>query len=123
MLQQKDLTVTENIYYELAKYNIVTESEIVLDKVIVILKASPNVKLEVISHTDAQGDDASNLKLSENRSNAVIDYLVSKGIEKSRLKGIGKGELEIRNRCVNGVSCSDKEQEYNRRTEFKFIKN
>ncbi|MFN8117031.1 MAG: OmpA family protein [Bacteroidia bacterium] len=120
---KKDLTVTENIYYELAKYNIVTESEIVLDKVIVILKASPNVKLEVISHTDAQGDDASNLKLSENRSNAVIDYLVSKGIEKSRLKGIGKGELEIRNRCVNGVSCSDKEQEYNRRTEFKFIKN
>lgn len=120
---KKDLTVTENIYYELAKFNILTESEIALDKVLVILNASPNVKLEVISHTDAQGDDASNLKLSENRSNAVIDYLVSKGINKSRLKGIGKGELEIRNRCANGVSCSDKEQEYNRRTEFKFIKN
>lgn len=120
---KKDLTVSENIYYELAKYNIITESEIVLDKVLVILKASPNVKLEVISHTDAQGDDASNLKLSENRSNSVIDYLISKGISKTRLKGIGKGELEIRNRCANGVSCSDKEQEYNRRTEFKFIKN
>lgn len=120
---KKDLTVSENIYYELAKYNILTESEIVLDKVLVILKASPNVKLEVISHTDAQGDDASNLKLSENRSNSVIDYLISKGISKTRLKGIGKGELEIRNRCANGVSCSDKEQEYNRRTEFKFIKN
>ena len=120
---KKDLIVTENIYYELAKYNILTESEIVLDKVIVILKASPNVKLEVISHTDAQGDDASNLKLSENRSNAVIMYLVNKGIDKSRLKAIGKGELEIRNRCANGITCSDKEQEYNRRTEFKFIKN
>lgn len=120
---KKDLIVSENIYYELAKYNIITESEIILDKVLVILNASSNVKLEVISHTDAQGDDASNLKLSENRSNAVIDYLVSKGISKSRLKAIGKGELEIRNRCVNGVVCSDKEQEYNRRTEFKFIKN
>lgn len=120
---KKDLTVSENIYYELAKYNIITESEIVLDKVLLILKASPNVKLEVISHTDAQGDDASNLKLSENRSNSVIDYLISKGISKTRLKGIGKGELEIRNRCANGVSCSDKEQEYNRRTEIKFIKN
>lgn len=120
---KKDLIVTENVYYELAKYNIVTESEIVLDKVLVILNASPNVKLEVISHTDAQGDDAGNLKLSENRSNSVIDYLISKGISKSRLKGIGKGELEIRNRCANGVPCSDKEQEYNRRTEFKFIKN
>jgi outer membrane protein OmpA-like peptidoglycan-associated protein len=120
---KKDLTVSENIYYESAKYNVFTESEIVLDKVIVILNASSNVKLEVISHTDAQGDDASNLKLSENRSNAVIDYLVSKGIDKARLKGVGKGELDIRNRCVNGVSCSDKEHEYNRRTEFKFIKN
>jgi len=120
---KKDLTVTENIYYESAKYDILTESEIVLDKVLVILNASPNVILEVISHTDAQGDDASNLKLSENRSNAVINYLVSKGISKSRLKAVGKGELEIRNRCGNGVICSDKEHEYNRRTEFKFIKN
>lgn len=119
----KNLTVTENIYYESAKYNILTESEIVLDKVLVILNASPNVILEVISHTDSQGDDASNLKLAENRSNAVIDYLVSKGINRSRLKAVGKGELEIRNRCANGVVCSDKEHEYNRRTEFKFIKN
>jgi outer membrane protein OmpA-like peptidoglycan-associated protein len=120
---KKDLTVTENIYYESAKYAILTESEIVLDKVLVILNANPKVILEVISHTDAQGDDASNLKLSENRSNAVIDYIVGKGISKSRLKALGKGELEIRNRCANGVSCSDKEHEYNRRTEFKFIKN
>lgn len=120
---KKDLTVTENIYYELAKYNLEAESEIVLDKVLIILNANPNVKLEVISHTDAQGDDAGNLKLSENRSNKVIEYLIDKGVNKSRLKGIGKGEQEIRNRCVNGVSCSDKEQAYNRRTEFKFIKN
>ncbi len=120
---KKDLTVIENIYYELAKYTIVTESEIVLDKVISILMASPEVKLEVVSHTDAQGDDVSNLKLAENRSNAVIDYLVSKGIDRNRLKAFGKGELEIRNRCANGVVCSDKEHEYNRRTEFKFIKN
>jgi outer membrane protein OmpA-like peptidoglycan-associated protein len=120
---KKDLVVSENIYYESSKYNILTESEIVLDKVLIILNANPKVLLEVISHTDAQGDDSSNLKLSENRSNAVINYIVSKGINKSRLKAIGKGELEIRNRCANGVECSDKEHEYNRRTEFKFIKN
>ena len=40
-----------------------------------------------------------------------------------RLKAIGKGETEIRNRCANNVVCSDKEQEFNRRTEFKFVKN
>ncbi len=120
---KKDLTVTENVYYESSKYTILTENEIVLDKVLVILNAYPLVKLEVVSHTDALGDDASNLKLSQNRSGAVIDYLVSKGIGRQRLKAIGKGETEIRNRCVNGVECSDKEQEYNRRTEFRFIKN
>ncbi|MBS1637991.1 MAG: OmpA family protein [Bacteroidetes bacterium] len=118
----KDISITENIYYELGKFDIVPESEIVLDKVIVILNANPKVRLEVVSHTDSQGDDASNLKLSQNRSNAVIDYLVSKGIDKARLKAVGKGESEIRNRCANGISCSDKEHAYNRRTEFKFIK-
>lgn len=120
---KKDFTISENIYYDLGKYDIITQSEIVLDKVINILNASPKVILEIISHTDSQGDDATNLKLSQNRSDAVISYLVSKGIPKIRLKGVGKGEMEIRNRCINNVNCSDKEQEYNRRTEFKFIKN
>ncbi len=120
---KKDLVVTENIYYESAQYNILTEGEIVLDKVLAILNNYPLVKLEVISHTDSQGDNASNLKLSQNRSNAVIDYLVAKGIARDRLKAVGKGEAEIRNRCVDGVECSDKEHEYNRRTEFKFSRN
>lgn len=119
----KNISINENIYYEVGKYDVSLESEIVLDKVITILNLNPTIKLEVVSHTDSQGDDASNLRLAENRSTAVIFYLVNKGLDKSRLKGIGKGETEIRNRCVNGVSCSDKEHEYNRRTEFKFIKN
>ena len=123
LTNQKNLTVNENVYYELGKFNLLTESEIVLDKVLAILNSYPNVKLQVISHTDAQGDDASNLKLSENRSNSVIDYLINKGVLKERLNAIGKGETEIRNHCANGVQCSDKEQEYNRRTEFKFKKN
>jgi outer membrane protein OmpA-like peptidoglycan-associated protein len=120
---KKDLVVTENIYYESAQHTILTEGEIVLDKVLVILNNFPLVKLDVISHTDALGDNASNLKLSQSRSNAVIDYLVAKGISRDRLKAVGKGEAEIRNRCLDGVDCSDKEHEYNRRTEFKFMRN
>jgi outer membrane protein OmpA-like peptidoglycan-associated protein len=119
----KNLSVTENVYYESGKFNLTYEGEIVLDKVITILKANPGVKLEVISHTDARGDDASNLSLSQKRSNSVLDYIISKGVDKSRLAAIGKGEGSIRNRCRNGVECSDKEHEFNRRTEFNFIKN
>lgn len=119
----KNLSVTENIYYESGKYNVTYEGELVLDKVLLILNANPAVKLDVISHTDSQGDDASNMTLSEKRSAAVVDYLVSKGIDKSRLRAIGKGETMIRNRCLNGVACSNKEHEHNRRTEFYFSKN
>lgn len=119
----KNLLASENIYYELNKFEITIEGELALDKVLSILNANPNINLEVISHTDSRGDDASNLALSQKRSNAVTEYLSSKGIDKSRLKGIGKGENSIKNRCINGVDCSDKEHEFNRRTEFNFIKN
>lgn len=120
---QKTLLASENIYYELNKYTITLEAELILDKVVTILNAGKGVILEVISHTDARGDDASNLTLSQKRSSSVVEYLISKGIDKSRLKAIGKGESEIKNRCTNGVDCSDKEHEFNRRTEFNFIKN
>ena len=118
----KDLKVTENIHYALGQYKIEDDSKDILNKVVKILKENPKVKLEVISHTDAQGDDKDNLLLSEKRSKSVMDYFISKGADKTRLKAIGKGETEIRNRCANEVDCSDKEHEYNRRTEFRFSK-
>ncbi len=119
----KNLQVSENVYYELNKFSITYEGELILDKIIAILKANPKVNLEVVSHTDARGDDAGNLTLSQKRSNAVLDYLSSKGIDKIRIKAFGKGESAIKNRCLNGVECSDKEHEFNRRTEFNFTKN
>lgn len=118
----KNFSITEKIIYPSGKYKLSSEAKLIIDKIAKIISKDPKISLEVISHTDSQGDDASNLKLSQNRSEAVISYLINQGIDKSRLKGIGKGETELRNRCGNDVSCSDKEHEYNRRTEFKFIK-
>jgi outer membrane protein OmpA-like peptidoglycan-associated protein len=121
--KETDMKVSENILYALGQYKIEDAgSKQILDKVVKILKENPKVKLEVISHTDAQGDDASNMALSEKRSNSVVNYFILKGVNKNRLKAIGKGETEILNRCTNGVDCSDMEHEYNRRTEFKFTK-
>lgn len=121
--KETDLKVSENILYAFGQYKIEDiESKKILDKVTKILKENPKVTLQVISHTDAQGDDISNMSLSEKRSASVISYFTAKGIDKKRLKAIGKGETEIRNRCMNEVDCSDKEHEYNRRTEFKFTK-
>ncbi len=118
----KELKTAEKIFYESGKSDIKKESEIILNHVVKILNDNPGVKLEVISHTDAQGDDKSNMALSKKRAQAVADYLIKNGIAAKRIKPEGKGESLIINRCFNGVDCSDKEHEYNRRTEFKFIK-
>lgn len=120
--KEKELTAIENIYYESNKSEIQDYSERVLNKIVKIMKDNPEVKLEITSHTDAMGDDNSNKALSEKRAKAVVDYLISNGVSADRLKSFGKGETQIRNRCKNGVNCSDTEHEYNRRTEFKFIR-
>lgn len=124
-LNNKDLTsfvVTENLFYELGKSKLIQSDKDLLDKMITILENYPNHSILVVSHTDAQGDDATNLKVSIKRAEAVVDYFIGKGINKDRLKFEGKGETQIRNRCLNNVDCSDKEHEFNRRTEFKFTK-
>ncbi len=120
--KQNELMVIENIIYGFEKFNIQKESEEILNKVVTILKRNPKIKLEIISHTDSQGDDALNLALSKKRANAVAEYLIKNGIDNKRISATGKGETDIRNRCSNGVFCLDKEHAYNRRTEFNFIK-
>lgn len=117
-----NFAITENLFYELGASSLSISSKELLDKMIVVLKNYPQFKITVISHTDSQGDENANLKLSIKRAEEVATYLFSKGISKDRLIAIGKGETEIRNRCGNNIDCSDKEHEYNRRTEFKFNK-
>ncbi len=118
--RMKELNTDENIFYETNKSTIRPESKVILNKIVKILNDNPKVKVEVISHTDANGDDAANLELSSKRALEVADYFIKNGISDKRIKSTGKGETQIRNRCQNGVPCPDKEHEYNRRTEFKF---
>jgi len=114
--------VTENLFYELRESKLTQSSKDLLNKMMIVLQNYAQFNILVMSHTDAQGDEATNLKLSIKRSEEVVNYLASKGIANERLKAEGKGETQIRNRCFNNIDCSDKEHEYNRRTEFKFTK-
>lgn len=91
-----------------------------LNSVLVKLKANPKTKLEIISHTDSNGDAILNTTVSSKQSNSIVTYLVSKGIAKTRLKSIGKGESEILNKCHDDIPCSEQEHRVNARTEFKF---
>ena len=80
------------------------------------------MKLEINAHTDSRGDDNYNLLLSLQRAQAVVDYLASKGISKSRLVAKGFGESKLKNNCSNGVDCSEEQHQENRRTEFRIIR-
>lgn len=112
----------ENIYYDYNKATIRRDAAKELDNLIVVLKDNPSFIVELGSHTDSRGSDAYNLSLSQERAVAAVDYIIEKGgIEQDRIVAKGYGETELSNKCANGVKCSDKQHQKNRRTELKIV--
>jgi len=108
------------IHYALGSAALNASAKRIIDRyVLKVLENDLNAIVEIGSHTDAQGSDQFNLTLSENRAKNVVEYLISKGVDSSRLIGVGYGETKLLNSCTNGVSCSDQQHLTNRRTEFK----
>lgn len=110
-----------NIYYDLGKWNIRPDAALVLDSLVDLLKENPTLNLEIGSHTDSRADDQFNLNLSQKRAQSVVDYLVSKGINRKRLTARGYGETQLVNHCSNDVECSEEQHQQNRRTTFKVL--
>jgi outer membrane protein OmpA-like peptidoglycan-associated protein len=109
--------VLDDIYYDFDKSAIRAGDAKELDALASILNQYPSMEIDLIAHTDARGDKAYNQALSEQRAASAKQYLVKKGIAANRIQGIGKGESELRNKCADGVDCSDEEHQFNRRTE------
>ena len=105
--------VTHGINFDVNKAIIKPESMGTLNGIVQILKDNPDVKFEVGGHTDSDGDDALNLKLSQTRADAVRTQLISMGIDASRLtsKGYGKTKPISDNTTIEGKAN-------NRRVEF-----
>jgi outer membrane protein OmpA-like peptidoglycan-associated protein len=109
----------KTIYFDFDKFNIRPDAAKELDKVVQVMNEYPNLLIEAGSHTDSRGKDAYNQKLSEKRAKSTVDYIVSKGIDVSRITYKGYGETQLVNNCSNGTKCSPEEHQLNRRTEFK----
>jgi len=109
------------IYFDLGKAIIRKDAEHELDKIVLIMRENPTMKIELGSHTDARGDATSNFKLSDKRAKASAKYIVSQGIDATRITGKGYGESVLINKCGDGVKCSEEEHQLNRRTEFKVV--
>lgn len=114
----------KDIYFDFDKSDIRTDAVPELANAIQVLKAYPDLalKLKVIGHTDSKGSDDYNMKLSKRRATAAADYLVRKGIERSRIIIDFKGESEpiVPNAMPDG-SDNPEGRALNRRTEFRFV--
>lgn len=111
----------DNIYFDLNKYNIRADAAVELNKIVKVLTENPDIIIELSSHTDARGSDASNMLLSDRRAKSSAAYIVSKGIAQERITGKGYGESKLVNNCGNNVKCTEKEHQQNRRTEFQVV--
>lgn len=107
----------KNIYFDFDKTTLKSESFVELDKVVDLLKKNPSVEIEISGHTDSKGADEYNLNLSQGRSQAVVDYLISQGIESYRLSAHGYGESK-----PIDTNDTDEGRANNRRVEFTVLK-
>lgn len=85
------------------------------------LGVNPNVSIEVGVHSDARGDQAKELELSQKRADAIAAYLRGKGVAADRVRAKGYGATRLMNHCAPGVQCTEEEHAQNRRCEYTVI--
>ncbi len=89
-----------------------------LDKVVGIMEKYPSINISVNVHTDSNGMEEYDQKMTKDRADLIISYLINNGIDSERLGGIGFGSSMLLNHCTREVLCSEAEHRENRRTEF-----
>jgi outer membrane protein OmpA-like peptidoglycan-associated protein len=113
------------ILFDLNYAGLRPESKPYLDSIVLFLRQHPKIKMEVDTHTDSRGSDEYNLKLSQMRAQCIMDYLISQGIEATRLRAKGFGETQPiwRDIELHFHTKIEQEEKYqvNRRIEFKII--
>ena len=108
----------KQIYFDFDRFNIRSDAEYELAKIKAFMELYPQTRVAIRSHTDSRAPDAYNMILSDNRAQSTRNWLVSKGIEASRITAKGLGETKLLNECSNDFICSKKEHQLNRRSEF-----
>jgi outer membrane protein OmpA-like peptidoglycan-associated protein len=113
------LTFELMILFDLGKSDIRPDAALELDeKAVTFLTENPSVVIELSAHTDSRGSAISNQRLSQRRAESAVQYLVSKGIDPSRMIAKGYGEERLLNHCKPGVRCTEEEHQRNRRVEI-----
>lgn len=107
------------IYFDFDKSNITSKAAFELDKLVQVMQKYPEMVIDVTAHTDNRGSDAYNMNLSDRRARTTVQYVISKGVDSSRIKGAGKGETMPKVDCGN--DCTEEQYQLNRRSEFNIV--
>ena len=108
----------EKIYYDYAMCSLNPNSKKIIDKIINVMKSDNSLTIEVNGFADSRGKSEYNYTLSRMRRDVVVNYMVSKGINKNRLTGKAYGETNLINGCVDGVECTEEQHRENRRADM-----
>ncbi|SIQ04012.1 OmpA family protein [Maribacter ulvicola] len=110
---------TEMIHFNFDKSYIGKDAALELDKLVAVMENSPNMIIKIESHTDSRGDAVYNKYLSDKRAKSTRDYIISQGIDPSKIiSAIGYGEEQLINECDGSIHCTEKQHYLNRRSEF-----
>ncbi|MEO8234039.1 MAG: OmpA family protein [Flavobacterium sp.] len=112
--------ILNDINFEFNKSNITQQGASELDKLVAVMNQYPEMVIFAKSHTDSRGDDKYNMNLSDRRAKSTVQYVISKGIEATRISGKGFGESEPKVDCGN--DCTEEQFAQNRRSEFMIVK-
>ena len=115
-LEANASVVLRNIFFDVNRFSLRSESQTELSRIVSLLKENPAVVIQITGHTDNAGKPADNLKLSNDRAQSVVTYLISQGIAAKRLsfKGFGDTQPMADNKTEEGKAK-------NRRTELKVV--
>ena len=120
-ISEGGITFLLHVYYDFDQSYIRPDAEPQLEQMLATLNDNPDLIIEIGSHTDSRGSYRYNNRLSQRRAEAVVRWLVERGISNERLVAAGYGENINVNNCSNNIPCSEREHQLNRRTEFKVI--
>jgi outer membrane protein OmpA-like peptidoglycan-associated protein len=115
-LEANATIVLRNIFFDFNQFNLKSESQVELDRIVQLMKDNPTLRIQINGHTDNIGKAADNQRLSENRAQEVVKYLTQKGVQAERLsfKGFGATQPVADN-------TTEDNRAKNRRTELKVV--
>jgi outer membrane protein OmpA-like peptidoglycan-associated protein len=116
-LKEGDVIKLDKVFFETNSSYLKQESYSQLDKLAGVLKASPDMKIRVLGHTDYTASDTYNMWLSERRAKHVADYLIAKGVAADRISSAGYGK-----RAPIADNTTEEGRALNRRVEIDVIK-